>query len=73
MVETVWVAEYHSEHFTFRAVGHTADEAKKSLERGLKRHGRARGLPDPHTWFEPEDYLVHEIEFGGCLRDDTEI
>jgi len=65
--ELIWVAEYHSGHFDFTALGESSEEAKKALTKGLKEHARRRSIPS--TWFEPEDFTVYLVPLGGCVID----
>lgn len=65
----VWVAEYASAHYTFRAAASTPGPAMEALIRGLKWHGWDRHLAD--DWFDVDDINTYRIGAGVCLRDDT--
>jgi hypothetical protein len=47
----VYLAEYTSAHYAFRAVGSTRDKALHALEAGLVRHARQHHLM--RDWYEP--------------------
>ena len=63
----MWIAYYESRHFTFYAYGSSADEAEKSLFKGLKSHEKQYDC-DP-DWYSPDEIYSFEVSEGCCYRD----
>lgn len=64
VLDTVWVAEFDSRHFSFLAVGKTKAEARAAMIRTLEVYGQQYGDPG---WFREyvDDMNIHEVIVGG--------
>lgn len=74
----MFLATMETEHYTFRAIASTADDAKKAIKRGWKAHMK-QCLKNGATWdgiplSEIEEWYginVFPMEMNECLRDDS--
>lgn len=64
----VWLAMYHTTHFSFHAIGKSRAAAIQAMEEALDRHRKHYPAAQPHFWDTNEFDLV-QIPIGGALRD----
>ena len=65
----MWLTEYDSPSFTFRAFGTTKREAEGAMINGLNHHGKDCGLPV--NWYDVDSINTYEFHAGWVRRDDT--
>ena len=81
MTDSIWLAEMDTDNYSFRAIGHSREQAMQNLAASFDKHMQRVDAPD---WFdrwnemEPpvEFYGANAYEFGGetsilGYRDDT--
>ena len=66
---SLFIAELETRHFSFRAVGSSEDDARKTMKKAWRKHAKQYG-PNVAPFSDYEDGVnVWEASLGTMLRD----